>query len=169
MFEFTLPIEEHRALFASRLVAVQIAVQSGEARNHLVGDDAIGFASFRRELIESGHGLDQDRRLTIIRPPTVGIHVLIIPHPMTRDTGQNVDFQFDRRPAQSICKAFRPEKHRFAFLQVPDIEWNRQLNELEAKFLLDSIHLRERAIQCRKDIVHIPDGDADAVCSSRTL
>ena len=51
MFEFTLLIEEHRALFASRLVAIQIAVQSGEARNHLVGDDAIGFASFRRELI----------------------------------------------------------------------------------------------------------------------
>ena len=32
MFEFTLPIEEHRALFASRLVAIQIAVQRIELK-----------------------------------------------------------------------------------------------------------------------------------------
>jgi hypothetical protein len=43
----------------------QIAVQSGEARNHLVGDDAIGFASFRRELIEIRPRTDQDRRLRL--------------------------------------------------------------------------------------------------------
>ena len=108
MFEFALPLKNSGHSLLPVCVAVQIAVKSGEARNHLVGDDAIGFGSFRRELVESGHGLDQDRRLTIARPPTVDILPLIIPHRMTRDTGQDVDFQLDRHPAQSICKAFRP-------------------------------------------------------------
>ena len=145
-------------------MGADVAEESGERRDHRVGDDAIGLGPSARHVVEAGAREDDDRRLAIRRPPAVEIEPLVVSQPVPRDAGQQID-------AQLHGLALQPPRQSFG-LQVGPVavassrshtsSGDGHVHELEPEHVLRARSCaRASAFECREHIVDVPDGHAD--------